>query len=346
MGIWTIIEFGTLLTTIICFLTGCSEEEDEDQEIIEWKDIIGDDNEFYEEAARSEEVGQNEAFVNEDAFVMCTKADSDPTQMIKMNSDNIILTRREQLNKNDIEVRYNFDRCLSSPEHECGIKQNCRDWIEDQEWKDISKNYDQGEGRENIISNSSYMFCRQYCGIIYFINDGQIVLDSQTEIEEKHVKLKYGLNYELDKDEKFFIAVIAGESIGEGELAWQSIANVIMNRVGSREWSSLKTAREVMEQKGRFQCLSNGGSTEYCKAVEYMENRDGSDALYEQLISVIMPIYHGEVNDITGGAQLYYSPKSMNPPGSVPTWAAYYKRISVPGIDPNEFVFYTGERIK
>lgn len=158
-------------------------------------------------------------------------------------------------------------------------------------------------------------------------------------------KNKYDLSYKLDKDEQLFVAVITAESVGEGELAWKVVANVIMNRVGQREWSSLKTPRAVMEKKGQFSCLNNGGSPEYLKAVNYLNNRNGSYKECEKLITTVMPIYHKEVPDITQGAQLYYSPKSMVPPGSAPSWATKYKRIKVNGINSNDFMLYTGERI-
>jgi len=155
----------------------------------------------------------------------------------------------------------------------------------------------------------------------------------------------YDINYKLDKDEAFFVAVVSAESVGEGELGWKVVANVIMNRVGQREWEKLKTPRAVMEQPGQFSCLNDGGSPQYKKAVNYLKNRTNNNNKYEQLIAVVMPIYHGETTDITNGAQLYYSPKSMVPPGSKPYWADKYKRIYVSGINSNDFVLYTGERI-
>lgn len=37
-------------------------------------------------------------------------------------------------------------------------------------------------------------------------------------------------------------------------------------------------------------------------------------------ISEVMPIYNGEVKDITNGSQLYYTPATMVPEGSTPNW--------------------------
>lgn len=110
-----------------------------------------------------------------------------------------------------------------------------------------------------------------------------------------------------------------------------------MNRIGQREWKHLKTPRAVIQQKNQFSCLNDGGSDQYKLAVNYLKNRRDDNNKYEQLISVVMPIYHGEVPDITNGAQLYYSPKSMTPPGSKPYWVdntgegrwCYYYRLGV-----------------
>jgi|GEM_PF-2057291 len=100
-----------------------------------------------------------------------------------------------------------------------------------------------------------------------------------------------------------------------------------------------------MEQKGAFSCLNSGGSTQYHKATNHLANRVDDNNTYEQLIAVVMPVYHGEVTDITGGAQIYYSPMSMVPAGSVPWWASSYKQITVAGINSSEFVLFTGEKI-
>lgn len=156
----------------------------------------------------------------------------------------------------------------------------------------------------------------------------------------------YGVNYALDEEEKIFISVIAAESIGEGKLAWEVVANVIINRVGQKEWKSLTTVKAVVQRKGDFSSLNNGGSAEYHKAMNYLTSRIDNNNIYEQLIAIVMPVYHSEVGDITGGAQLYYSPKSMVPVNSIPRWASYYKKINVNGINSNEFVLFTGDRIK
>ena len=172
------------------------------------------------------------------------------------------------------------------------------------------------------------------------------LVEYRENVTEGSGKSDYDITYNLNEDEALFVAVVAAESIGEGQLAWQVVSNVIMNRVGQREWSKLTTPTEVMKQKYQFSCLNDGGSPQYLKAVNYLKNRVDDGNTYEQIISVVMPIYHREVSDITGGAQLYYSPKSMVPPGSAPSWASVYKQITVPGIKSDDFMLYTGEKIQ
>lgn len=63
--------------------------------------------------------------------------------------------------------------------------------------------------------------------------------------------------------------------------------------------------------------------------------------MYERLIKAVIPIYKGKKKDITKGALLYYSPKSMNPRGSEPSWDfSKLKEIKIKGIASNNFRFY------
>lgn len=188
-----------------------------------------------------------------------------------------------------------------------------------------------------------YVRILYYSGVSWRIPVDDISLKSGSEAPRNP---GYDITYELSEEEKLFVAVISGESVGEGELAWKVVANVIMNRIGQRHWSNLNTATEVMTQPRQFSCLNNGGEPQYLLAVEYLKNRVDNGNMYEQIIATVMPIYHREVPDITGGAQLYYSPKSMTPKGSAPSWASEYKQISVEGIDSNDFVLFTGEKIR
>ena len=72
----------------------------------------------------------------------------------------------------------------------------------------------------------------------------------------------------------------------------------------------------------------------YWSCMEYLDNRDYSNDYYEQVISEVMPIYNREVNDITNGAQLYYTPATMVPEGSTPNWDFdALEGVTIDGVD-------------
>ena len=120
----------------------------------------------------------------------------------------------------------------------------------------------------------------------------------------------------LSEEEKLFVATVCGESIGQGDLAWRAIANVIMNRVSSKRYPD--TVTEVIQQNKAFSSYTDQ-DPEYIKAMKYLENRTYEDETYEKVISTVMKIYSGDdLNDITQGSLMYFSPKSMIPPGTMP----------------------------
>lgn len=74
------------------------------------------------------------------------------------------------------------------------------------------------------------------------------------------------------------------------------------------------------------------------KAMSYLNNRTYDNELYEKIICEVMPIYYGISEDFTGGATLFYSPKSMTPPYSLPDWNfEILNEIFIEGIDSNSF---------
>lgn len=54
-----------------------------------------------------------------------------------------------------------------------------------------------------------------------------------------------------------------------------------------------------------------------------------------------LPIYEGIASDITNGGELYYSPDSMVPKGSVPPWNFNeLEQIHIPNMSENSFKVY------
>lgn len=180
------------------------------------------------------------------------------------------------------------------------------------------------------ITMTSVLFCK-HGGIIYPETSGQIIeqFDNLTE------------------EEILFVETIYGEANRCSEYSWQAIANVIMNRIGIREWRNYTTVTEVIKNSG-FDSYTYKNDP-FREAVAYFENRDYSNATIEQMIEIVIPIYRGNGEDITGGAVLYYSPNAQsqlhkqNPDKyrEVPNWNfSLLEEVIITGAENDDFKFY------
>ncbi len=144
----------------------------------------------------------------------------------------------------------------------------------------------------------------------------------------------------LDEEEMKFVAMIVAEAGGESELYWEIVAHVIMNRknnpqdvfspghLGKKKEDI--TVTDIITQVNRGRLQFNGLDDKlFADTMRYLENRDGSDSHVEEIIGVVMPIYYGDAEDFTGGAQWYYSPKRQQ---GTPSFARSedYKEIILP----------------
>ena len=146
----------------------------------------------------------------------------------------------------------------------------------------------------------------------------------------------------LDSEEKVLIATIAAEATvtakgdpvsSEGR---QAMANVALNRVGSREWSRYNSVSEICAYTG----FDGYGSDNYYLCLYYLENRDGSNKIYEGIIWDVMKAY---TSDITDGCQLYYTPAAMIPAGATPNWNFnLLEEVQMAGVDS----YYEGRFFK
>ena len=137
----------------------------------------------------------------------------------------------------------------------------------------------------------------------------------------------------LSGEQRVLVATIAGEATVTAQNksvssnARRAMANVALNRVGKREWSGYTSVAEI--------CMYTGfdayGGRNYNKAMDYLNNRDGTNATYEAIIWDVLAAYQ---SDITNGAQLYYTPAAMRPSGSRPKWNyALIEEVIIPGVD-------------
>ena len=141
---------------------------------------------------------------------------------------------------------------------------------------------------------------------------------------------------ELTYDQKVFISTVYAEATTSASgypvspVARQAVACVIMNRIGQREWARFQTAGDVCAYSG----FSAHGSYNYQECMKYLDNRDGSNQQIEELISQVLPIYTGEISDITGGAQLFYTPAAMKPHTQLGWNFGLLEEVIISGVDP------------
>ena len=109
----------------------------------------------------------------------------------------------------------------------------------------------------------------------------------------------------LTEEQKKFVAVIAGEAIGANEKTQKAVAHTIMNRVKEPRdvWSKAKSVSDVLI-KSQYNAVDGN---QYNLAMNYLNNRDGSNAMYENLINAVIPIYLGMESDFTGGAHYIFN---------------------------------------
>ncbi|WP_010681102.1 RHS repeat-associated core domain-containing protein, partial [Acetivibrio cellulolyticus] len=155
-------------------------------------------------------------------------------------------------------------------------------------------------------------------------------------------------NSELTEEQILMIKTVYGEAANCSEASWEAVANVIMNRVGTREWKKYDTVTKVIKNSG-FDAYTNPNDP-YKTAEKYLNNRDGSNAKLEKLISIVLDVYNGKSEDNTNGAVLYYSPKAQaalhkkfpkSYPSLVPPWVNdKVQEVKVSGAEKDDFKFY------
>ena len=141
----------------------------------------------------------------------------------------------------------------------------------------------------------------------------------------------------LSYDQKVFVSTIYAEANVAANgyplspIARQAVACVIMNRIGQREWERFTCASEICAYTG----FTAYGNAHFQECMDYLNERDGSNLRIEEIISEVMPVYTGEISDITGGAQIFYTPAAMRPNKKDLGWnPALLREVIISGIDP------------
>lgn len=128
---------------------------------------------------------ENDSICTCKARVICTNATEDSKPHHMKTEDGLVhMGNIEELNRTNIEPSDNFEGCTKSSDGKCMIAQKYKEWIADQEWKAVDETSSQGEGKEKLNKETSYMVCTEYEGVIYFYDDGQVIKDFLDEAND------------------------------------------------------------------------------------------------------------------------------------------------------------------
>ena len=145
---------------------------------------------------------------------------------------------------------------------------------------------------------------------------------------------------DLTQEQKHFVSVIAGEAIGANSKTQKAVAHTIMNRLNEPRdvWSNASTVSDILV-KNQYNAVE---SNQYNQCMTYLNNRDGTNQSYEDLINAVIPIYDGLESDFTGGAHYIF-----NVNGSAGLLSSlqsqperYIQCPSVDGVDDKEYCMY------
>lgn len=186
-------------------------------------------------------------------------------------------------------------------------------------------------GKEGI-NMMSMLFCNLGGGCITALESGQ----------------NRGQFKDLSDDEILFVTTIFGEAGYCSEVAWQAVANVIMNRVGKYDWKKYTTPVEVIKYSG-FTAY-NSPNEPFREAKSYFEERDYSNEQIEKMIEIVIPIFRGKGEDITNNAIAYYSPNAQKALHEkypekypeIPNWtlSQTVEKVEIDGLKNDDFQFY------
>lgn len=136
---------------------------------------------------------------------------------------------------------------------------------------------------------------------------------------------------------------------------WPAIATVVLNRVRSRRFPG--TVEAVILQPSQFsrfrdwrvELAEGGPGAVWDAAMAWLHTRPRPRdlALLPAATDTAARMIAGDVAPPLGPSVIYYySPRSMVPPHSVPSWwfAEVEREIVLPGIDPNRFRWGAAKR--
>ena len=202
-----------------------------------------------------------------DACVICTNATEDSIPIHLKKDDVLIhLSGIGRLNKMDIELDGHFLGCVKGGE--CSVD---KDSIEGGMWQEVDDGNDEGEDKEILNRDKSYMICTKNEGIIYFYDDGQEILDNRDEI-----LLRYRTTFDQDLYDNNRFYKMTADNISEiGKMA-ETLDGISLGDIREAYNSHRERYEAISEQSGI--------PPELIAAIHYRENSDdflnGSFGIY------------------------------------------------------------------
>ena len=156
---------------------------------------------------------------------------------------------------------------------------------------------------------------------------------------------RYGSFPAISEEEKIVICTVCGEAMHASDEVQKAITHVIVNRIGTREWSRYHTVEEIIKYTG-FDAFTFKAKY-YREAETYLEERDGAEK-FERVINNVLPVLRKEEEDFTRGCVLYYSPhryrliqlQTGNYGQKKPDWDfSLLEKAKFPGLR-GDFIFY------
>ena len=139
--------------------------------------------------------------------------------------------------------------------------------------------------------------------------------------------------YPINNEIKSYAATVYAEAAGENKQTKRAVAHVMNNRIGMRKsWTSIE---KVISAEDQFDGYD---SSRYKQAMKYYNtgvcDNTIEQAAMDECLDIVIPIYYGEDNDITGGATYFHSFKNAE------DWSYHnsYTQVYVDGTE--KFWFY------
>ncbi|SES72127.1 RHS repeat domain-containing protein [[Clostridium] polysaccharolyticum] len=191
------------------------------------------------------------------------------------------------------------------------------------------------------IDNNQNMY--KYCenNPMYYIDSkGFFAMQNSHVIEYVKDQVYYYINNKVDNiptDVKYLIATVDGEAEGENGYCRKAVACAIVNRCQQRYFSD----GSFQDTVSRASQYSSYKGPLYQKCMRYLNSRDGSSQLYENIITTSLKVAYRIVSDSTSDRVLFYSPQSMEDGLPPKTWNfSKLKEVTVNGVDKNKFRFF------